>query len=60
MVYIKLGDKSGEILENILEWDGSFDEFENEISERLPNELMRSAKSHHAINKHCYIMKILE
>ena len=35
-VYKRLGAKSGEILENILEWDGSFDEFSNEISERLP------------------------
>ena len=51
--------------------DGSFDEFSNKISERLPifpssnldtieKELMRSAKSHHAINKHRYIMKLLD
>ena len=35
-VYKKLGAKFGEILETILEWDGSFDKFSNEISERLP------------------------
>ena len=34
--YKKLDAKSGEILENILEWDGSFDEFSNKISEWLP------------------------
>ena len=59
-VYKKLGAKSGEILENILEWDQSFDKFSNEISEQLPifpssnldtieKELMLSAKSHHGI-----------
>ena len=70
-VYKKLGAKFGEILENILKWDGSFDEFLNEISERLPifpssnldtieKELIRSAKSLHAITKHRYIMKLLD
>ena len=66
-VYERLGAKSGEILENILEWEGSFDKFSNETAERLPifpssildtieKELIRSAKSHHALNKHRYIM----
>ena len=62
---------SGDILENILEWKGSFDEFSNETAKKLPifpssyldtieKELMRSAKNHNAINKHCYIVNLLE
>ena len=31
-VYKKLDDESGEILDDILEWEGSFDKFANEIS----------------------------
>ena len=70
-VYKKLGAKSGAILEDILEWDGSFEEFTNEIATRLPlflssnldaigKELVCSAKSHHSMNKHHYIMNLLD
>ena len=31
-VYKKLDDESGEILDDILKWEGSFDKFANEIS----------------------------
>ena len=58
-VYKQLGAKSGEILEDILERDGSFDKFSNERFARLPicpssdldtieKELIQSAKSHHS------------
>ena len=70
-VYDSLCAKSGEILENILEWEGSFDEFSNETTENLPifpssnldtieKELIRSAKSHNVVNKHRYIIKLLK
>ena len=60
-VYDSLCANSGDILENILEWEGSFDEFSNEIAEKLPifpsdnldtieKELVW--KSHYALNKH--------
>ena len=39
-VYKKLDEKSGEILDDILEWEGSFDKFTNEISTRLPSPLL--------------------
>ena len=62
-VYERLGAKFGEILENILELEGSFDEFSNETAEKLPSfpssnldtiekELIRSAKNHNVVNKH--------
>ena len=62
-VYDSLCANSGEILENILEWEGSFDEFSNETAVKLPNfpssnldtiekELIRSAKNHNVVNKH--------
>ena len=35
-VHKTLGVKSGAILEEILEWNGSFNEFSNEISARIP------------------------
>ena len=69
-VYKKLDEKSGEILDDILEWEGSFDKFTSETSTRLPispasnldkieKELIQSAKSHHFTKKHRYIMKLL-
>ena len=62
-VYKKLGAKSGEILEDILEWDGSFHEISNKISARLPifsssdldtieKQMIQSAKSHQSTKKH--------
>ena len=53
--YDSLCANSGDILENILEWEGSFDEFSNETAKKLPifpssnldaieKGLMRSAK----------------
>ena len=70
-VYNKLSTQTGTILENILEWDGSFDQFANDIYSRIPlflssdldtieNELKRSAKEHHSTKKNCYIMNLLE
>ena len=64
-MYKKLSAKSGAILEDILEWDGSFDEFSNEISTRLPlfhssnldtieKEEVRSTKGHHSTKKNRY------
>ena len=69
-VYKKLDEKSGEILDDILEWEGSFDKFTSETSTRLPispasnldkieKELIQSAKSHHFTKKHRSIMKLL-
>ena len=69
-VYKKLDDKSGEILDDILEWEGSFEKFTSETSTRLPispasnldkieKELIQSAKSHHFTKKHRSIMKLL-
>ena len=59
------------MLEEILEWDGSFDEISNAISAHTPyfhstnleiieKELSVSAKEHHSKNKHRSIMKILD
>ena len=70
-VYNKLSTQTGTILENILEWDGSFDLFANDIYSRIPlflssdlhtieNELKRSAKEHHSTKKNCYIMNLME
>ena len=70
-VYKKLGEQSGAVLEEILEWDGSFDEFSNAISTHIPyfhsinletieEALIVSAKEHHSKNKHRSIMKILD
>ena len=58
------------ILESILEWDGSFDEFTDDLHTQIPlilssnlgtieKELMRSAKEHHSIKKNRYIMNLL-
>ena len=69
--YDSLCANSGDILENILEWEGSFDEFSNETVGKLPifpssnldtieKELIRSAKSHNGTNKHRYIVNLLE
>ena len=65
-VYNKLSTQTGTIQENILEWDGSFDQFANDIYSRIPlflssdldtieNELKRSAKEHHSTKKNRYI-----
>ena len=35
-VYNKLSAETGTILESILEWEGSFDEFGNDIYSRIP------------------------
>jgi len=70
-VYNKLSTQTGTILENILEWDGSFDQFANDMYSRIPlflsfdldtieNELKRSAKEHHSTKKNRYIMNLLE
>ena len=37
MVYEKIGANLGEILEKILEWDGTLDEFSMETSTHFPN-----------------------
>ena len=58
------------ILESILEWDGSFDEFTDDLHTQIPlilssdldtieKELMRSAKEHHSGKKNRYIMNLL-
>ena len=70
-VYKKLDMRSRAMLEEILEWDGSFDEISNAISAHTPyfhstsleiieKELSVSAKEHHSKNKHCSIIKILD
>ena len=69
--YDSLCANSGDILENTLEWEGSFDEFSNETAKKLPifpssnldtieKGLMRPAKNHNVINKHHYIVNPLE
>ena len=70
-VYNKLDVETETILENILEWDGSFDEFADDIYAQIPlflssnldtieRELIRSAKEHHSAKKNRYIMNLLE
>ena len=70
-VYDNLCSNSGDILENILEWEGFFDKFSNKTVGKLPifpssnldimeKELIRSAKSHNGTNKHRYIVNLLE
>ena len=70
-VYDSLCVYSGDILENILEWEVSFDKFSDETVDILPifpssnldtieKELIRSAKNHNGINKHRYIVNLLE
>ena len=70
-MYKKLGVQSRAMLEEILEWDGSFDEFSKEKSARTPffhstsletieKELIVSAKEYHSMNKHRSIIKILD
>ena len=70
-VYKILDTTSGAILEEILEWDGSFDEISNAISARTPffhsttmgtveKELIVSAKENHSMNLHRNIIKILD
>ena len=69
-VYNKLSAETGTIMEDILEWDGSFDQFANDIYSRIPlflssdletieNELKHSAKEHHSTKKNRYIMNLL-
>ena len=69
-MYKKLCAKSGAILEGILEWDGSFDEFSNETSACLPfflsnsletieKELIHSAKNHYFMKRHRYTIKLV-
>ena len=70
-VYNRLCANSKDILENILEWEGLFDEFSNETVGKLSifpssnldtieKELIRSAKSHNDTNKHRYVVNLLE
>ena len=70
-VYDSLCANSGDILENILDWEGSFDEFSNKTVGKLPifpssnldtieKELIHSAKNHNGTNKHRYIVNLLE
>ena len=72
-VYKKLaiGAKSGSILEEFMEWEGSFDELTKKVSGHSPlflsndldaieKELVRSAESHYSMKKHRYIMKLLD
>ena len=70
-VYENIGATSGAILEKILEWDGSLDEFSMDLSTHFPlfsgnnldsieKELLRSAKIHYDLKKHCYVMKLLD
>ena len=58
------------ILESILEWDGSFDKFADDLHTQMPlflssnldtieKKLMRSAKEHHSVKKNRYIMNLL-
>ena len=58
------------ILESILEWDGLFDKFADDLHTQIPlflsadldtieKGLMRSAKEHHSVKKDCYIMNLL-
>ena len=67
----KLDANSGAILEDILEWDRSFDEFSNEVYAHLPlflstnlgtigKELVCSAKNHYSMKKHRYGMRLLD
>ena len=62
-VYKNIGSKSWDILEKILEWDGTLDEFPTETSTLFPifsdnnldsieKELQRSAKNHFNSKKH--------
>ena len=70
-MYKTLDTTSGAILEEILEWDGSFDEISNAISahtlyfhstnlEIIEKELSVSTKEYHSKTKHRSIMKILD
>ena len=69
-VYKKIGTMSAAILEKILEWDGSLDEFSIELSTHFPlisennrnseKELLRSVKTHFGSKKHRYVMKLLD
>ena len=58
------------ILESILEWDRSFDEFTDDLHTQIPlilssnlgtieKELMCSTKEHHSVKKNHYIMILL-
>ena len=68
-MYENIGATSGAILEKILEWDGSLDEFSIELSTHFPlfsdnnryfeKELLRSVKTHFGSKKHRYVMKLL-
>ena len=70
-MYENIGATSGAILEKILEWDGSLDEFSIELSTHFPlfsgnnpnsieKELRRSAKTHFGTKKHRDMMKLLD
>ena len=62
-MYKKLNATSGAILEETLEWDGSFDEISNAISAHIPyfhttslenieKEVILSAKEHRSMKKY--------
>ena len=70
-MYENIGATSGAILEKILEWDGSLDEFSIELSTHFPlfsdnnldsieKEMLRSAKTYFSSKKHRYMMKLLD
>ena len=69
-MYKTLAVETETILESILEWDGSFDEFADDLHTQIPlflssdldtieKELMLSAKEHHSVQKNRYIMNLL-
>ena len=70
-VYNKLSTETETILESILEWEGSFDEFVKDMYSRIPlfpsvdldsieKELKRSAQEHHSAKRNRYILKLLQ
>ena len=67
-VYKNIDSKSGDILEKILDWDGTLDEFSTETSTLFPifsannldaieKELQHSAKNHFNSKEHRYVIK---
>ena len=70
-VYENIDSKSGAILKNILEWDGTLDEFSTETSTLFPifsvnnldsieKEMQRSAKNHFDSKKNRYVINLLK
>ena len=70
-VYNKLSTETETILESILEWEGSFNEFVKDMYSRIPlfpssdldtieKELKRLAQEHHSTKRNRYILKLLQ